>query len=167
VHNVEASGSLLPGIGCHDPEGRQGGTQGDHERGKPVRPSRYALCAEQQDAEERGLQKKRDERLGSQRRAKDVPHKAGIAGPVGAKFELHDHARGHAAGEDHAEDVRPEAQHTIENLVGSAQAQAGHDDQHHTEAHGENRIQVVHHHGQGELRARQGENAHRLTPALR
>jgi hypothetical protein len=107
-----------------------------------------------------------DECLGRQRRAKDVAHEAGIASPVGAEFEFHDHAGGHAAGKDHAEDVGPEAQHAVVDLVGPAQAQAGHDDQHHSQAHGEHRIQVVHHHGQRELRACQGQSTHRLARRL-
>src|SRR5262245_39323720 len=60
-----------------------------------------------------------------------VAGEAGVAGPVRPELELQRDARGHADGEDEAEDPRPEAGRVAVERVPRPQPQGLHDGQHH------------------------------------
>src|SRR5579875_3453897 len=72
-------------------------------------PAGNETAAEEQHAEEGGLEKEGAQHLVGEERREDVRGGIGIAAPVGAELEGHDHPGDDAHAERDREDPRPEA----------------------------------------------------------
>ena len=90
---------LHPGVGDQDPDGREVGGQGHQPDAHGVELGREPVPAEDPHRQEGGFQKEGQGGLDGQQRPEDVPHVAGVPGPVGAELELQGDAGHHPDGE--------------------------------------------------------------------
>ncbi len=109
--------------------------------------------AEQQHRQETGFEEKGEDPLGRQGAAEDIPHVAGVGGPVGAELEFHHDARGDADGEGEGEDPGPEPGHLVIERVSGLQPEPLHDHQAHAQADAQRRVDVMERDGERELDA--------------
>ena len=125
--------------------------QRHHASGEEVHLAPHFLPAEQQHGEEAGFEKKGENALGGERAAKDVAHEAGVGGPVGAEFEFHHDARGHADGECQREDFGPKPRHLVVDGLAGFEPGAFHQYEHQPQADAQRRIDIMKSHRGAEL----------------
>ena len=146
---------LHPTVCDDDPQSRQRRARPHEPRTGHIELLAHTAAPEHEYAEEGGLEEKRQQSLGGQRRAEDVAHKARVVGPVRAEAELHGDARGHAAGKDQREELHEEGRLALVGGVARARGAGGEDGNSQPEAHRQRDEYKVHEHREGELRARQ------------
>jgi uncharacterized RDD family membrane protein YckC len=162
--DVKSGRGLLPGIGHHDPDGAEHGTQKNPQGGDEVDAWRNAVPAEQEHPEKAAFQGKGKNAFGRQGRAKHVSHVTGIHRPVGPELKLHDDARGHAQPEGERENARPETRHPIVVRVGGAEVEHLHQHHQQAQADAERRIDVMEGNGKGKLNPGEDFNVHGKEP---
>ncbi len=103
-----APGRLHPGIGHHDPEGRKGGPERHHGRGKEVYGGGDPFPPEDHDPDEAGLQHEGHGRLVSQHVSEKIAAGPGECAPVGPELKLHGNARDYTDGDVEKKKAAPE-----------------------------------------------------------
>ena len=117
-----ASGMLHPGIGRDDEDSRTARSRAIPETQRASGPSRPSFFSpNKKQAEEAGLQKKREDAFHGERLADHAAGGAGERRPVGAELKFHGDAGDDAEGEVDAEDARPESRGAIVMLVAGAE----------------------------------------------
>jgi hypothetical protein len=114
--------------------------------------------AEEEQADERGLEEEGHQALERERHAEDVADVVGEVGPVGTELELHGEPGGHAHGEVDAEQQAPEAGHAPPDRPPGHDVHALHDREQPRQAERERHEQEVVERGQRELQARQRDH---------
>jgi hypothetical protein len=99
---------LHPAIAAHDPERRERGAQCDHCGRKQAEPARRSGTAEQQNAEEAGLQSEGGEGLITREALPGSVQTSAIVRSVGAELEGHDNSGRDAEIEWDTENLQPE-----------------------------------------------------------
>ncbi len=145
---------LHPAVGDQDPQRREVRAQRHQPGGGQVLHPRQAVPAEEEQADEGRLEEERHQALDGQRRAEDVPDVVRVVGPVGAELELHGQAGGDAEGEVDAEQLAPELDHVLVDLLAGHHVDRLHDRQQERQAEGQWHEQEVIHRGHGELQTR-------------
>ena len=92
----------------------------------------YLVPSKKEQCQEARFEKEGKDPLGSQRASKDIPHKAGVGGPVGTKLKFHHDARGNPDGKDESEYFRPEMGQMMKKGVSHLDVDPLHDDQQNT-----------------------------------
>ena len=118
---------LHPGIGDQNPDGREVGGQGHQPDADGVELGRKPVPAEDPHRQKGGFQEKGQGGFDGQERAEDVPHVAGVPGPVGAELELQGDAGHHPHGKVDDEDFSPEFCHPPVFLVSGPDVDRLHD----------------------------------------
>ena len=165
VHDLEARRGLLPGVGDHDPEAREGRAHRDHQAREPVHPLRQAPLAVEHDPQEAGFEKEGEYPFGGQGCTEDVADEAGIPRPVHAELELHRDAGRHSDREAQGEDPDPEARHSLIDRLARPQVAGEHPHDHPRHSDRDDRKDVVEPHRQGELDSRQQYRVHGVSPS--
>ena len=149
--DVVAGRGLLPTVGDDDPDGREDGSEADHEGGEEVHLLSDAVPAEDEDGEEARFEEEGEDSFGRESGAEDVADEAGIDGPVGAELELHDDSGRDADGEGNGEEFDPELGEAVPVGIACLEPDGLEDDEEHSHPDGKGRKEVVHHNGEGEL----------------
>jgi hypothetical protein len=89
------------------------------------------LATEEEETNERRLEKEGHQPLDRQRRAEDVTHVVRVIGPVGAELELHRYSGGDAHREIDAEQQPPEFSHSLPDLAPGHHIHGFHDHEDH------------------------------------
>jgi hypothetical protein len=127
----------------------------DHQRGDEMRPARHEIAAEQQHAEEGGLEKEGRQALVGEQRRDDVGGCVGIAAPVRTKLERHHNARHHAHAERRGENPDPEGRDAEIDLAPGGQMQTFQDGDERGEPDRESGQKEVPRYDPGELDSRE------------
>ena len=167
-----ADGLLHERIGNEDPQSREIGANGHGPHDRRVHGFGQFVPAKDPDAQEGGLHKEGQQALNGQGRAKDITHEARVLGPVHTKLELHDDARYHAHGKVDEEELSPELDHFLVDLIPGADIHGFHDGQQDSEAQCEGHEEKVVDRGSRKLHSRQRQCTHTSfllgkTPVLR
>ena len=107
--------------------------------------------AKEKEAEEGGLEEKREKSFHREGLANDAAGGSGEFGPVGAELKFHGDTGDDADGEVNAENFGPEASRAIVVLVAGAKRDGFENDDEQGEAHGQLREQVMESNGKGEM----------------
>ena len=148
-----ADGMLHPGIGDQDPEGREIGADGDAPGHGQVADAAELVPAEEEQADEGGLEEEGHQPLDGQRRTEHVADIVRVIGPVGAELELHGDAGRHPHGEVDAEQDAPEHGHVAPDLAAGHDVDALHDRQQQRQPQRQRHEQEMVHRGERELQA--------------
>ena len=106
-----------PAVRREYPEGRHERAEADHQGGKEVQAAADAVHAEQHDAEKSRLQEKRGHHLVAHQRPEHRPDLVGKYAPVGAELVAHDEAGHDAHAEGDGEDLDPEIEDALVEVV--------------------------------------------------
>jgi hypothetical protein len=164
---VVAGRRLLPAVGDDDPDAREDRAEGHHAGGEEVHLRPHPVPAEDEHRQEAALEEEGEDALGGQGGAEHVADVARVGGPVRAELELHDDAARDADREVQREDPGPEPLRLPVDGVPGPEVLPSQVDEHHPHADGERRKEVVEHHGEGELDAREENDVfHARAPYL-
>src|SRR5437763_11033346 len=108
----EAHRPLHPGVGGSDEEAGDEGADGYSQAGQPVHEGRDALLAEEEDAEQAGLEEEGEPAFQSKGLADNTAGKAREGSPVGPELELEGYAGDDTGGEVDGKDAGPEVDGT-------------------------------------------------------
>ena len=168
VPELKAGWGMHPRVQTDNPERRQRGTQRHGEGCKGVHPGRYAVNAEQHDAEERGFHKKSGQYFVAQQWPGNIADPFHEPGPVGAKLKGHGDAADHAQRKGQRKNFHPEAVHPhpqVSLVCTLCQYRSGAKvNQEPGESHADSRKQNVETDVQGELDAGQIQGVHISAP---
>ncbi|MNC11176.1 hypothetical protein D3C75_588660 [compost metagenome] len=152
-HGVElgADRVLHPAVGDEDPECGEVGAE-RHQRGhQQVLTPGELVPAEEEEADQSGLQEEGHQPLHRQRGAEDVADIVGVVGPVGAELELQGDAGGDPHDEVDTKQLAPEAGDVlVDHLAGHHVGGLG-DHQDPGQPQGEGHKQKVEHRRRAEL----------------
>ena len=112
-----AHGVLHPAVGDQNPQGGQVGAERHQPGHGQVLHLGQTIPAEEEQADEGGLQEEGHQTFDGQRRTEDVTHVVGVIGPVGAELEFHGQAGGDAEGKVDTEQLAPELHHVLVDLL--------------------------------------------------
>ncbi len=99
IDKIASDRGLHPGVGHHDPEGRQRTAKGDHTGGKEMHTRRDLLPAEGHYSNKGGFKHKGHRGLKTKQMPEDIAAGPGKLAPVGAELKFH----GDAADDPHCE----------------------------------------------------------------
>ena len=157
---VESGRCLHPGIGHDDPDGAEVCSQGHHAGGEEMHLGTHLVPAKEKQRQKSRFKEECEDSLGGQRASEDVPHKAGVSGPVGSKFKFHHDACGDSDGKDEPENLGPKMGQMVEEGIAGLDVKSFHDDQQNTQADRHRRKDVVKGYGKGKLDAREDFDRH-------
>ena len=146
---------LHPAVRDEDPERREVAAHGEEDRHQQVLRLRQPLPAEEEQADERGLEEERHQAFDGERRAEDVADIMRVVGPVGAELELERDAGRHAHGEVDSEEFPPELRHVLVDRLAGHDVDALHDHQQPDHAQRQRDEEEVVQRRRGELQPRQ------------
>src|SRR5581483_5398636 len=148
-----AHGVLHPRIGGDDEVAREPRAREHRRRGEPVAPGAEPPLAEEEEAEEPGLEKEREDALHRERLPDHAPRRAREARPVRPELKLHRDAGDDSHREVDREDPAPEARGRIVPRLAGAQRRRLEEHDEEREPHRELREEVVKGDGEGEVEA--------------
>ena len=123
---------------------------------------RQAVPAEEEQADEGGLEEEGHQPFDGERHAENVADIMGVIGPVGSELELHGDAGGDAHREINAEQRAPEFHRVAPDRAAGHHIDALHDGDQQREAERERHEKEVVERGQRELQARQSDDVEML-----
>ena len=153
VRQFSAGRGVHPAVGRQNPERGDEGAQRHHARRKQMHARWHLVAAEQQHAEEGGLEEERRHHLVTEHRPDEVGRRVGEVAPVGAELEGHDNARHHPHREGHAEYLDPELGKTCPRGIARSEGKQLEEGDEGRQAYGEYRKNGVKAHHKSKLQA--------------
>ncbi|MNJ59588.1 hypothetical protein D3C77_552810 [compost metagenome] len=144
---------LHPAVGDQNPQRREVRAQRHQPGHGEVLHLGEPIPAEEEQANEGRFEEERHQPFDGQRRAEDVTDVMAVVGPVGAELKLHGQPGGDAQGEVDAEQLAPELDHVLIDLLAGHDIDRFHDGQQERQPQGQRHEEKVIHRRHGELQA--------------